>query len=626
MMQKATNTMQKVRKDRLSALDTETIGGYAVILSNEHRSWVADSFESCIIPLINDARKGYTSRRYMMWNQKYDSQAILKYLPDENLLELLDCNETLYNDRYKVTFIPGKLLLIRDLKLKAGFTGYDIAQFYNYMHLDDAAEQYLGERKLNNAITHEITSNAKYHTDNELFWIFATYRKEVMEYCKQDAVLTQKLAEYLDGTIKELFKFGIKRYTAKTVLGKEMIKRTVGKVSYGDGKTYMAYPRFMENSKAAKWARLAYHGGIFDCKMRGSFDEVTDIDISSAYPYHMRNLPNWSNGDFIEVLDHQIQKKDIYGWVWCRFDYPFIPYTLEEVYTWDELHTDKVQKVSTCNYRKYYPTGDRWQMITLREYRFLKKYGYLKDCLGGYVWRHNSSKPQYPDPFTWIDDIYKLKQEVKATEGKKSYKYSLTKMPMNSAYGTTAQKKGMAAFRNMFYASYITGDTRVQICEMLEEIGYDRYITIATDGILLEGNIDLPNRYTKGGLGSWDVDHWDKALVIANGIYELSQGDNVKSAMRGMLSFKGEMKPLVEKYKDQASFVPHTKDRPLTMYQGMVWHRYTRDDINRFVPIGRTLSCNAETSKKWTQIETFDSLLKNKYIGERFSIRELERF
>ena len=614
-----------MKKNRLSALDTETIGGYAVILSTEYRTWVADSFESCITPLINDAKKGHTSRRYMMWNQKYDSQAILKYLPDENLIELLHDNETLYNDRYQITFISGKLLVIRDVKLKAGFTGYDVAQFYNYMHLDDAGNKYLDERKLDNTVTHEITARAKYHTDNELFWIFADHRDEIMAYCRQDASLTQKLSDYLSNTILDLFKFRISRYTAKTVLGKEMIKRTVGKVEYNGGATHLAYPRFEQNTTAAKWAHLAYHGGIFDCKKRGSFDEVTDIDISSAYPFHMRNLPNWSNGDFIAVEDHQIRVKDEYGWVWCRFDYPFIPYTVEKVYTWDEIHKDEVEEVSTRNYRKYYPTGDRWQMITLREYRFLKKYNYLKDCLGGYVWRHNPEKQQFPDPFTWIDDIYKLKQEVKANEGKQSYKYSLTKIPMNSAYGVTAQKKGMATFRNMFYASYITGDTRVQICEMLEEIGYDVYITIATDGILLEGLIDLPKRYTTGGLGSWDVDHWDNALVIANGIYELSRPDKVKSAMRGMLSFTGNVKSLIEKHRDVAKFAPATKDRPLTMYQGMVWHRYTRDDINRFTPIGRSLSCNAETSKKWTQIKTFDSLLKNKYTGKRFTIQELER-
>lgn len=609
-------------KDRLSALDTETIGGYAVILSTEHRSWTANSFETCINPIINDVSNRKISRRLMMWNQGYDAQAILKYLPDENLKELHRENETVYDDKYKITYIKSKLLVIRDLKFKKGFTGYDIAQFYNYMKLDDAGKEYVNERKLNNAITEVVTTRSHIFSDDELGYFFACCENEIKEYCKQDATLTQKLAVYLSGTIKDLFGFGISRYTAKTVLGKEMIKRTVGKVTYKGGKKALAYPQFFETSNAGKAALMAYHGGIFDCKKRGTFKNVTDIDISSAYPYHMRNLPNWSNGDFIEVTHDDIQDKDVYGWVWCRFDYPFIPYTVEETYTWDEVHDDTVEEVHARNYHKYYPDGDRWQMITLVEYRFLMKYGYLKGCLGGFVWRHDPKKPQHPDPFTWVDDIYLKKQEVKRTEGK-TYKYSLTKIPLNSAYGTTAQKKGVTTFRNMFYASYITACTRIQICEMLEHIGYDSYISIATDGILLEGHINLPDEYTKGGLGSWDVDYWDEAIVFANGIYQLSKGDKTKTALRGMLSFKGDLKAIVEKHKNDLAFVPNTKNRPITMYQGLFWHRYTRDSINRFVPIGRTLNANSDTSKHWNEVSCFGDLLKNRYVGRRFTVEEL---
>lgn len=616
--------MPNSSKDRLSALDTETIGGYAVILSTEYRAWQAWSFETCIKPILNDIIKGKISRRLMLWNQGYDSQAILKYLPDENLKELHKEHETIYNNRYKITYIKSKLLVIRDQKLKVGFTGYDAAQFYNYMHLDDAGKKYVDDKKLNNEITQHITTQAHLYSDMELFPYFEKHKKEIMEYCKQDAVLTQKLAEYLSSTIQDLFKFKISRYTAKTVLGKEMIKRTVGKVTYEGGKTALAYPTFFESSNAGKAANLAYHGGIFDCKKRGTFKEVTDIDISSAYPYHMRNLPNWSNGDFIEVIHDEIKSNDYYGWVWCRFDYPLIPYTLAETYTWDEVHNNTIEKVETRNYRKYYPDGDRWQMITLVEYRFLEKYGYLKDCLGGFVWRHNSTKPQYPNPFTWIDKIYALKQRIKKEEGKKSYKYSLTKIPMNSAYGCTAQKKGVTTFRNMFYASYITACTRIQICEMLEEIGYDKYISIATDGILLEGHVKLSDEYIKGGLGSWDVDHWDKAIVLANGIYQLEKvGKKPKIALRGMLSFKGDLINIIRKHKDETSFVPNTKERPITMYQGMFWHRYTKDSINRFVPIGRTLNANSDTSKHWDQISCFGDLLKHQYVGKRFTIKEL---
>ena len=239
--------------------------------------------------------------------------------------------------------------------------------------------------------------------------------------------------------------------------------------------------------------------------------------------------------------------------------------------------------------------------------------------------RHDPKKKQYPQPFKWIDDVYALKQATKVKHGKSSYKYSLTKIAMNSSYGVTAQKKGYAEYRNFFYASYITAGTRIQICEMLEEIGYDTYISIATDGILLEGHIELPDRYLKGGLGSWDVEYWDKALVLANGVYHLERDpDKPKIATRGMLSFSGGLTDLVEANKDQISIIPSTKNRPVTMYQSISWKRYSKDDMNRFVPISRRLSCNSDTSKHWDGIATFEDLLKGNYTGKRFTIDELE--
>ena len=610
-------------KDRLSALDTETIGGYAVILSTEYNTWVADSFESCIETIFRDIGNHKIGSRLMMWNQGYDSQAILKYLPDENLNEIIDTGETLYNDRYKIKYIKGKFLQIRDLRFKISISGYDIAQFFNYMHLDDAGVKYVNDRKIHNNITHEITERAQYHTDNELYWFFAHHLQQIKDYCKQDAALTLKLAYFLADTIEEMYGFRLKRYTAKTLIGKELIKRTVGKAVYKSGKSVVAYPKFMEETAPAKMAIDSYHGGIFDCIQRGTFDTVTDIDISSAYPYHMRKLPNWSNGNFIAVWEEDIKSEDEYGWILCEFNYPLIPYHSMELSKWEEIHSGEPRIVKAVNKRKYYPAGKRWAIITLVEWRFLKKYGYLLNTGDGYVWRHDPEKIQYPDPFSWIDNVYRQKQQIKAVLGKKVFKYSLTKIPMNSAYGITAQKKGSAAFRNMFYASSITANTRMQICEMLEEIGYDTYISIATDGILIDGLVELPERYTQGGLGSWDVEVWDSALVIANGIYQLERPGKTKMALRGMLSYKGNLKEGIEKHKHESKFVPNTKSRPVTMYHAMNWHKYTRDSMNRFMPIGRTLSCNAETSKHWDVIETFEPLLSQKYKGKRFTVDEV---
>lgn len=59
----------RLQKGLISALDTETIGGYAVILSTECRTWVAQSFEECIRPIFIDIKHQKISGRIMLWNQ-----------------------------------------------------------------------------------------------------------------------------------------------------------------------------------------------------------------------------------------------------------------------------------------------------------------------------------------------------------------------------------------------------------------------------------------------------------------------------------------------------------------------------------------------------------------------------
>lgn len=614
----------------VSGFDTETIGGYAVVLSTEHRSWEAHTFEECVRPLFNDIKSKKISNKCVMWNQGYDAQAILKYLPNDNVNELLDTTETNYDDKYKIRYVKGKFLYIKDISQHIVFNGYDIAQFFNYATLDDTAGLYLKQKKINTETTQQITTGSHGKSDDWLSQYFSNHIDEIKLYCRQDAYLTQQLGLYLSDTIFALFGFRIKNYTSKTMIGKELIKRQCGTYKTKTGKYRTAYPMFKEESMPGQFAKFSYHGGIFDCKMRGAFGAVTDVDISSAYPAWMRKLPNWNNGDFILVEPDEIEESDIYGWFQAGFDYPLVPYVSNEINDWIEYHEEEEIPVVAKNTKKFYPSGRRYQFITLEEVRFLKKNGYIFLMGAGYVWRHNPKKKQYPNPFEWITTVYEAKQQIKVLEGKESYKYSLTKIPMNSAYGSTAQNVGAKTYRNMFYASYITAQTRVQICELLEnEIGYDNYISIATDGILINGNITLPDKYTKKKLGSWDVEHWDKALVLANGIYRLEKDypylkGNYKQALRGMLSFKGNLLDILQKHRHKSFFTPATKNRPITMHQAMRWNRYIKDDMNRFIETGRKMRCDTDKSKKWPEISCFDDLLNNQYIGTRYTVDEID--
>ena len=609
---------------KFSALDTETIHGYAVVLATPVRRWIAHSFEECIKPIFTDRTHGKLSSRTFMFNITFDVQAILKYLPTENLFELHETNETIYNERYKILYIPSKMCVIKDLKWNTNISFYDIAQFYGFLSLDNAAKQYLDDQKINNQVTHDITTQQNNWSVEKMDWYYATHLEEIMDYCQKDAILTQQLAERTSKEIEQEFGIILKSFASKAAIGERLTMNTCKAVK--DGKKLVAYPRFFSDAPYSRYAYSAYHGGMFDVWQRGIFGTVTNVDISSAYPYHMLNMPNWSNGDFIEViLDKDLSSDDYYGWVICDFDYTGIPYVATEKQEWVEVIGNKEVIREASGRKIYYPFGMRRQCITLLEYRHLQKWGYEPYLLKGWVWRHNSAKPQYSNPFTWIQMVYDKKSKIKAAGGKKTYAYQLMKIAMNGAYGKTAQTVGAARMQNFFYASYITAATRVQIMDFIHTHHLeDKVILIATDGILLDGKYDFGD--LGKGLGSWDVDEYPSALVFGNGIYQLGDGDTRKTRMRGItndMSF--QLKELAEKNKKEVSMIPLTKEKPVTLVMG-IKHKnlYTKDDINVFKKRGRKISIETDTTKHWDGIETFGDLLKNKYVGKRFTIQELE--
>ena len=611
---------------RKSALDTETVKGYARILSTEYRVWQAKSFEDCIRPLFFDYEDGKTGNIFFGWNMDYDLRAIFKYLPEKTLKSMVDSTKelpkTLVIGRYEIFYVPERFCSITDIKSAEEFYNktilyfFNISQFFGYMSLDNAGKDHIGKRKTDSDTIEyfkefENTDEFIYHNSDEL-----------MRYCKADATLTKELGDYMSGHIQDLFGLDLKTFSSFGTIAQEM---TVG------GERYKLYPHVDQRSKKYKYASKAFHGGWFEVKKRGFFDKVTDIDISSAYPATMITLPHWGNGD-MHPIDYlfEIKEDDYYGWVLCEFDCPYIPYTGFDGYVWEEYHDGKTFQVEANNPKKYYPDGKRIQIITLLEYRFLLEYGFYVKLNKGCVWRPNSDKKdKYQKPFLWVEEAYNRKNQLKKAGKKKSYEYSLNKLAMNSGYGKTCQQVGHPKMQDMFYASYITAECRIKIIKFILDNKFeDKYIMIATDGILIEGHHELD---LSKGLGGWDVEYYDEALILAAGIYQLNSKSGNKIAMRGLNRQKDlkeedhDLISLIKEHKNETSFIPYLKEKPLGMAQAMNYiNIYTKEDINIWKERGRALNIDTDRKLKWFGINTFNDLLNNNFIGERFTVKELE--
>jgi hypothetical protein len=121
------------------------------------------------------------------------------------------------------------------------------------------------------------------------------------------------------------------------------------------------------------------------------------------------------------------------------------------------------------------------------------------------------------------------------------------KLVLNSLYGKLAQSpieekkdgqrsggKETAGWRNPVWAGWITAWTRARITKVMERVGAENVLSIATDGVLLR----VPNPLASIGnaLGEWQNEGMGRSLIVCPGLYAHygSTGDISTYKQRGL--------------------------------------------------------------------------------------------
>ena len=179
-------------------LDTETILGYSSMIATSKEYRNIKKFDEIIDFLFQDK---YKKKIFMLWNQRYDSQALLKFLFIENYDDWYDIGKQIqtftgykYKDKYKIVYIPNKML-----KISVGnqhvVKMYDIAQFYEWERLEDMSKMYLNTQKQDKAcwidMSKKFTENEI--TINELKSYYKLHNEDIGLYCQDDALKTKQL-------------------------------------------------------------------------------------------------------------------------------------------------------------------------------------------------------------------------------------------------------------------------------------------------------------------------------------------------------------------------------------------------------------------------------------------------
>jgi len=427
----------------------------------------------------------YRGTNFVAYNLKYDSGALLQNLSQKELQTLREKDKVLCKG-YLFKTIGNKCLIIS--KGKNSIRVYDMLNFYK-MSLDMAAQTFLDKKKLD--------------MDTKLFTrgYVKHYWSKIAEYCIQDAVLVQQLAEKL---INMFETFGVKP--------KKLYSVAYVSYQYFSGKcAHIHVKRYWKDYKPVlKYALESYNGGKFEVTKKGT-GYFYEYDIISAYPFEISNLVDIRT---IKIVKSKRYRTDAtYGFLKVKIKIPYGVFSPVAV------------KRGTVN---IFPIGEYEKIITKTEYDYLIKYGCDVTIIKAF-WLITDF-PTYPYRYE-VQNLVKLKTKFKLAG--MPLEYHTIKIFLNSFYGKFIQliekedhfKAGSSW--NPVYGSIITANCRTRISE--QQTLNPFVVAVHTDSIISTKPIEYNG---SGHLGEMIPEIEGKGLILGSGIYQIGN----KTKLRGFQS------------------------------------------------------------------------------------------
>lgn len=278
-----------------------------------------------------------------------------------------------------------------------------------------------------------------------------------------------------------------------------------------------------------KAARYGYAGGRFELYKVGRVTgPIYGIDINSAYPYGISQLPSLTDGSWHYVSGDELRSRQERG---LRMVARFAIYHCRVRHSvgFDKrpgplFHRDDKHLIS-------YPwitEGWYWSPEIAR------LVGYDKaEIVEGWEYLGSTQRP-----FEWVQETYEQRKDWKA-QGNTS-EYAL-KLMMNSLYGKMAQRVGWDPVRNRIppwhqleWAGWVTSYCRSMLYGVMARIPWRDLIAVETDGIYTTYNPDLLGITPSKELGGWSIDTYDELMYVQSGLAWMRSGDVWTPKRRGL--------------------------------------------------------------------------------------------
>lgn len=301
-------------------------------------------------------------------------------------------------------------------------------------------------------------------------------------------------------------------------------------------------------------ARYAYAGGRFEMFRLGrTTGPIYSLDINSAYPHAIRQLPNLTTGVWKRVESpRRIARFGVYH---VRL-LPQRGDTFLAQSPGPLFHRDKMGNISF----PWILDGWYWspevqnlvKWLDPQRYEIVEGWEYT-----GWNTRSSSSSNETAFPFMWVEKTYEMRKTWKA-QGNASQ--LALKLLLNSLYGKMAQRVGWnedkrtaPTWHQLEWAGWVTSYCRAMLWNAMREgerIEPGSTIAVETDGLYTtvppdrilgpdyRGTFDEASNRTNYAssteLGGWEVDEYDEIIYIQSGLAHLRSGSKWTVKRRGL--------------------------------------------------------------------------------------------
>lgn len=298
-------------------------------------------------------------------------------------------------------------------------------------------------------------------------------------------------------------------------------------------------------------ARYAYAGGRFEIFRFGrTVGPVYSLDINSAYPHAIRQLPNLAAGTWHRV--ERPTKVERFGVYHIRL-LPQPGDTFLPIAPGPLFHRDKVGNISF----PWVLDGWYWSPEAENILKWLPKSRY--EIVEGWVFtpqrqRNSGSDLDMPLPYSWVTDMYNLRKTWKKQQNASQL---ALKLCMNSLYGKMAQRVGWDEqkltapnWHQLEWAGWVTSYCRAMLWDAMQRIPAGQIVAVETDGLYTTCHpaTVLGRSYGSSGgtsleagsfqssdeLGGWEVECYDEILYVQSGLAWLRKGDSWTCKRRGL--------------------------------------------------------------------------------------------